>query len=306
MSIHGSNSRLLVGVLYLLRHVALAGSGASVAFATAGCGSDSKAGHAPVTPVSDAGQTNNVSDSGASNGCNGSSPASPSPNLTGRWAMQTVASRYVPATGLTSAFYTKTTSVLLADITATGTQISLSAQYCDQFAEDPTALAHVVIPDAYKRSLASFVRTGTYSQNSAGIDTLTLPSFVEVEGATLADPAHDALPTVSSDSRVVDQDQDGNPGVTIKLSGLVSGDLYVVQRQISELTGFATSQDSLRGQYGFTSEQIILDSNPTTLKSLAAQTANVDPDACASNFALVRVASTATCADVLANATLFD
>ena len=309
MSPLGCYSILLAGVFRGLRDNARAAAVAAFVIGTVGCGSDAKKGATQTAATPDAGTGGNSgsgNDAGDSGSCNNLTPVTPAPDLNGTWALQTVASRYVPATGLTSAFYTRTISVLLADVTETGTQISLSAQYCNQYAEDPDALAHVVIPDAYVSSLASFVRTGTYAEDDSGTKVLTLPSFVEVEGAHLTDLAQDALPTSVSDSRVYDQDQDGNPGVTIKLTGLVSGDLYVVQRQISELTGVATGPDRVSGHYGFSSEQVILDSNPTSLKALAAQTAIVDPDACASTFTLVRVAATAACADILANSTLFD
>ncbi len=303
------NSTLLDEILRLLRDKTRVAAVAAFVLSTIGCGSDTKKGATQTTTTPDAGTgggSGTSNDAGDSGICNNLTLVTPAPDLNGTWALQTVASRYVPATGLTSAFYTRTISVLLADVTETGSQISLSAQYCNQYAEDPDALAHVVIPDAYVSSLAPFVRTGTYAVDDSGTTVLTFPNFVEVEGAHLTDLAQDALPTSASDSRVFDQDQDGNPGVTIKLTGPVSGDLYVVQRQISELTGVATTVDRVSGHYGFTSEQVILDSNPTSLKALAAQTAIVDPDACDSTFTLVRVAAAAACADVLANSTLFD
>ena len=221
--------------------------------------------------------------------------------------MRTVASRYVPATGLTTAFYTRTDSVLLASVTQTGTDITITAAYCDQVADtDSTALAYVIIPDSYVKSLKPFVGTGTYAMGSAGADVLLVPNIVEVQGATLTNPASDPLPTDPNDPAVIDQDQDGNPGITIKLGGIVSGDLYVVQRQKSDLTGIAVSSDRIEGQYGFTSEQNILASNPTTLKTLAAQTAITDPNLCASTFVMARVQSAWTCTDVNANTTLFN
>jgi hypothetical protein len=232
--------------------------------------------------------------------------ADSAPDLTGRWAIRTVASRYVPKTGLTSAFYTRTVSVLLADQTQTGTDVSLSAQYCAQKAEDPDSPAHVVIPDSYVSSLKPFVRSGNYAPDSTGVAVLKLPSFVEVQGAELAEPASDLLPTDPNDAHVVDQDRDGNPGITIKLSGLASGDLYVDQRQTSTWTGIAVGADRVEGRYAFKSEQNVLASNPTALKSLASQTAVADPSACASTFVMVRVGATATCADVLADTSILD
>jgi hypothetical protein len=277
---------------------------ASIATIAPGCSSDSKTTTASTTSTPDAGAP--LDDPGAYGACTSASPTEPAPDLNGRWAIRTVASRYVPATGLTSAFYTTTTSVLLADQTQTGTDLSISAAYCDQRAADPKALAHVVIPDSYKRSLKPFVRTGSYAIGDAGAEILSLPNFVEVEGATLVDPANDALPTDATDPLVTDQDQDGNPGITIKLSGIVSGDLYVVQRQKSVVTGIAVTSDRIAGHYEFTSEQIVLDSNPATLKPLAAQTAITDPLPCASTYTAVRVAAEASCADVLANSKIFD
>jgi hypothetical protein len=247
-----------------------------------------------------------VSDSGEYGACTDLPPADPTPELTGRWALRTIASRYVPANGLTAAFYTRTVSVLLADLTQTGTDVTLAAQYCEQHAEDPDAAAHVVVPERYVSSLAPFVRTGTYAEGDAGVPILELPSFVELIGASLSDPAADALPQEASDPSVIDQDEDGLPGVTIKLSGLASGDLYVVQRLTSELTGLAVGSDRVAGHYGFTSEQNILDSDPAVLKALAAQTAITDPHVCASTFLMVRVEPTVTCDDARANPALFD
>ncbi len=245
-------------------------------------------------------------DRGEYDACTTNSPADPAPDLTGRWAIRTVASRYAPKTGLTSAFYTRTISILLADQTQDGTELGLDARYCAQHAEDPDSLAHVVIPESYVDSLQPFVRRGRYAKGEQGAELFLLPSFAEVMGATLEDPFDDPLPTDVDDERVMDQDQDGNPGITIKLSGIASGDLYVVQRQTSVWTGIAVSTDRVEGHYGFTSEQYVLASDPASLKPLASQTAIVDPDACASTFVMVRVDAESVCSDVLDDDTLFD
>jgi hypothetical protein len=278
---------------------------ALVASTSVACSSDTKAD--PAT--TDAGTTPNTAgstDAGAYGACTDGPPVEPSPSLTGRWALRTIASRYVPATGLTTAFNTRTVSTLLVDLTQNSTSVRLNAQYCEQHAEDPDALAHVVIPESYVRSLTAFERTGTYMKGTETADVLSLPSFVEVVGTELENPKQDTLPNDASDETVFDQDQDGNPGITIKLSGLVSGDLYVAQRQTSEMTGIALNRDRIDGHYGFTTEQTILASNPSTLKPLAEQTAIADPNLCASTFVLVRVESAANCANLLANDKLFD
>jgi hypothetical protein len=248
-------------------------------------------------------------DSGSTAMCSTKPAADPSPDLTGRWAWKTVASRLMPKTGLTPEFHTRTVSILLGDHTQTGSIVGVDMQYCDQYAEeDPNAPTHVAIPDKYKASLARFQRTGTYaSQADGGVAVLDLPTFTEVEGAHLADPVNGVLPTVPTDLQVFDQDADGNPGVTIKIGGLISGSLYVVQRQKSALSGIATGKDRVEGHYEFASEQIILDSDSPILKATAgSQQAMTDPNTCASAFTMVRMPAVTTCADVLADAaTLF-
>jgi hypothetical protein len=284
---------------------ALVAALASASIGAAGCSSSSK----------DAGETGGAGnvpgaagaqDPGVYGACTSKPVVDPAPDLTGRWAARTVMSLYVPQTGLTSAFYTKTVSLLLADVTATGTDIALHAAYCDQSSQDTGSMAHVVIPKTYSQSLKPMDRTGSFAPGSDWVPIFSLPTDVVVVGATLEDPMNDPMPTEASDPRVVDQDNDDHPGITIKLSGTVNGDLYVVQRQVSEFTGVAVSDDRVEGHYGFTSEQIILESNPASLKAVAKNTAVVDPNVCASSFTMVRLAATATCDDITSNATLFD
>jgi hypothetical protein len=288
--------------------------GAAGSSGAAGAAGSSGAGGAAGS--SGAGGAGGAAGQDAGGVCTAKPPADPAPDLTGLWAWKTVGSRLMPKTALTPAFRTRTISILLAQQTQTGTVVEVKAQYCDQYAEEDTgAVTHVTIPDAYKKTLAQFTRTGTYGvQGDGGTASLVMPQFAEVEGAHVADPANGVLPTVATDPQVFDQDADGNPGVTIKISGLVSGDLYVVQRQKSDLLGVATGADRVEGHYGFTSEQVILGSTSALLQSAASsQQAITDPNACASTFTMVRLpgspdASLAatTCADVLANvATLF-
>jgi hypothetical protein len=248
--------------------------------------------------------TANVGEYGA---CTSQAPVSPSPDLSGTWAVRTISSRFVPATGLTAEYYMRTVSVLLSNQVQTGTNLTFDLQFCNQYAEqDATAPAQLTVPESYVRALKPFERTGTYAAGDAGVNVLWLPMYPEVVGAALADPANGPLPTDPSDPAVYDQDQDGNPGITVKVSGIVSGDLYVVQRQKDELKGIAISNDRVVGSYSFTSEQNILATNPTALKLLATQTALTDSRECASTFVMVRLAAGATCADVLATGTVFD
>ena len=248
-----------------------------------------------------------IPDLGEYGACTDQAPVDPAPDLTGVWAIRTVSSRYVPATSMTNPYYMRTVNILLSDQTQTGTNVHFNVQFCDQYAEDDGAPAHITVPESYVRSLQPFERDGTCAMGDAGAaNVLWLPMHTQVVGATLADPVNDSLPTDPNDPTVFDQDQDGNPGITIKLSGVASGDLYVVQRQKDEMTGIAVTNDRVVGHYSFTSEQNVLASNPEWLKGLATQTAVTDGRPCASMFIMVRLAAGTTCAGVLANSTLFN
>ena len=126
-----------------------------------------------------------------------------------------------------------------------------------------------------------------------------------MEGDELADPATDPLPTDPTDPAVVDQDADGKPGMTLRLTGLVDGEIYVVQRGYTAASGAAESADEVRGHVDFVSEQVILESDPTSIKDLASQAAT-DTTPCASFFRMKRLDAGSDCAFVIASfATLF-
>jgi hypothetical protein len=101
----------------------------------------------------------------------------------------------------------------------------------------------------------------------------------------------EALPTSASDARVVDQDGDGHPGVTVKVSGLITGEIYLVQRVRQSWSGqldadgnlsFALMQDA--------GEQTILDASSSLLKK--TPDISKDPDASKTNVSFVKLPAT--------------
>lgn len=84
-------------------------------------------------------------------------------------------------------------------------------------------------------------------------------------GIELADPANDPLPTDPDDPRIVDDDGDGNPGVTahIEVSDDLQGDLFIARREIFAYDVVAQDDGSLTGTVSDHSEQLIVGaSNP--------------------------------------------
>lgn len=230
----------------------------------------------------------------------------PSPDVTdisGHWAFQTTGSQLVQAPAISNPFHTRVVSLLLVDLTETGTSVTMKASYCAQHVETDS-VEQTVLPDPFVKALAPYTRSGTY-EVTGGVGHFKMPDFPEVLGAKLANPMTDALPTDPTDSRVFDQDKDGNPGMTIKLTGLIDGTAYVVQRLISSYDGAALTKDHLQGKLGFSSEQVILDSNPIVIKNQSPK-GSPDPVACDSHFDAVRLPASADCQYVVSNtATLF-
>lgn len=113
-----------------------------------------------------------------------------------------------------------------------------------------------------------------------------------IVGARLANPT-DALPTMASDARVWDQDGDGHPGVTARVSGIASGDVYVVQRQRASYAGGLVADGHLTGRLADRSEQSVIDASNPLLKQNIMSTPDPDPDK--SRIELVRTSEAWTC-----------
>ena len=84
--------------------------------------------------------------------------------------------------------------------------------------------------------------------------------------------------------------------MTIKVSGIVSGDIRVVQRSWTELESTSVSTDRIEGNVRFGNEQVILDATASMLKTPP----NATPEPSRSRFRLVRLAKGASCSDALA------
>lgn len=223
--------------------------------------------------------------------------SSPPADVTGRWAALRTASRVVQAPGFAQPFHTIVVSLLLVDQTQTGTQVVAHSSYCDHTTENPDSVVNVIVPAAYLAALPGFDQTGSYEVVN-GVPTYRLSRVYEIEGAQLVDPVNDALPTSVDDPRVYDQDGDGKPGMTLRLTGLVDGEIYIVERQWTEVEGVATAADRLDGRLPFVSDQVTLASDPTSLKDLSPVT-STDPDECASSMRMVRVGPSDDCASII-------
>jgi hypothetical protein len=217
----------------------------------------------------------------------------PLPDLSGRWAMVQV----MPAMTTLPIFgdvELTTIATALVDVEQNGTSLVLRDVYCftDVQMNPPVAVSRV--PERFTASLRPAPRTAVLEPCDAGW-RFVQPWVTEVRGAYLADPAYEPLPTDVADPRVVDQDGDGHPGLTIPVAvaGLVSGDTYVVQRLQFALAGTLVDADTISGSTEWSSEQnVIAASDALLLMSYAYRT---HPDLTRHVFVMRRVGLEWTC-----------
>lgn len=224
-----------------------------------------------------------------------SKPAIPTvTNVSGTWVIRALATQQVSVIGMI--LHPQTLFYMVTTMSQSGTTVTASGFYCDRAEIDqPGSLVTVVMPDKWAHTEKVMNRSGTLAVGTAGVPILSFGPLVELAGALPA-PDTDALPSTTTDPRVIDEDQDGHPGLTVNVTGTVTGSLYSVQRQVTSIAAIPVAADRFEGALAFSSEQKVLDSTPPQLTNLYANATTVtDPSPCSSTFAMVKVAeATAT------------
>ena len=226
-------------------------------------------------------------------------------NLSGRWALLQVTSQIgtVPLVGERTR---TTSSFALVDVAQDGAAASGVESACFTTIDYGTSVVAMEIPEAFVRSMRAVEWTATLEPDEAGT-RFTRPWVTSVNGAWLADPENDPLPTQADDPRVVDQDGDGKPGLTVRIvvMGLIRGEVYVVQRDRSRLVGVVASPDAVDGLVEWTSEQAVLGASSSIF--LGGAPARLDPIPERSYFRARRVDAATDCASLQGAAeTLFE
>lgn len=122
----------------------------------------------------------------------------------------------------------------------------------------------------------------------------------------LPDPQNTPLPTKDNHQSppqsdwVLDEDQDGHPGVTAHVSGVFDGDVYVIDRTVHGMTGVARTQHELLGLLPVSKIQENLLGGTMDVPGDGSTRQEPDPDPKVSWFQMVRTLDTATCDDAQA------
>ncbi len=214
-------------------------------------------------------------------------------DLSGRWAQVQIAASLasIPGIGVSE---DRTLTLLLSDHVQDGEEVTVTNKICGFRMESQVSLVTTLFPDKFVDSLEDVTRAVTYRKDESGHYRYEAGRVWEARGIKLGSLESDELPESADDERVWDQDVDGKPGMTILVSGGINGELQLIQRNWTELSGWPTAADRIEGRQPFHTDQVFIGSDPQALKALAPE-ASADPDPCKSSFHMVRVADDADC-----------
>jgi hypothetical protein len=182
-----------------------------------------------------------------------------------------------------------TRALSIQELQQVGDRLRGTGRLCALDIVSTSSLVTTEIPAAFGRALPPIVTDAQLIQSGKSL-TFVQGAQTSVVGARLRNPQREALPTSSSDTRVFDQDGDGRPGMTVRVRGLVNGEVFVTQRATSSLRG-SLQGNAFEGRIDFSHEQRVLGATSHFLESGP----EAKPDPSRSRFRLSPVKAGTTC-----------
>jgi hypothetical protein len=230
----------------------------------------------------DTGDASAPIDSGA--GADAGPPGGALQGLVGLYAERTVivttSSPVGPTEYTTEAHYYGLARIALVD---GGLVVTSTSCHSDLQTTSPV---HASMDDAVVRSLPPFVGALAVSE-VGGVLHVAREELVMPLGVHLEDPWNEALPTETTDPRVWDQDSDGNPGISVDLTGLMSATIYAVRRERGWWEASVVGADRLSGLVHDSSEQSVIGATNPLFDQNVEET--MDPDPSKHTFDLARL-----------------
>lgn len=220
----------------------------------------------------------------------------------GSWAIQSkvTQSQNVPGFGVKESTIT---TLSFADFKLdANNQLVMVQRDCSITSTGVPGVSTVTIPDVVPQTTPNSTAPIKVCDTAGAISWQRDQATVLV-GCKLTNPLSDPLPTQATDAAVFDQDGDKKAGVTIQIGGIVSGDVYTVQRQRYSYTSTALpASGAASGTTLDRSEQNTVDATNQLLKSKVPLAA-VDAK---SSFRLASITGITTCAELKSkSSTLF-
>lgn len=212
------------------------------------------------------------------------------PDLSGVWSKKVVTTSVsrVPVVGKVT---TETTTLQRVDVEQDGASIVMVNRVCDIDIESSVSAVRTIIPDTFVEAIGETRREARLTRRDDGV-WLAAPKNHQILGARLRAPDSEHLPDQPDDARVRDEDNDGHPGVTVRVEGMISGELYVVHRGWDQFEG-PVDGSSIRGEVTWGQDQSVLDSSSIFLKKTPET--NPHPDSSRSTFEMRRLDQTQSC-----------
>jgi hypothetical protein len=208
-------------------------------------------------------------------------------SLDGVWALEITDVQRVASEALGARDEVTITTLARVEVLERGTSLGLVTQVCS-IVSTPFAGYTTTHPPAAIASLGLDQGSATLSEQREGA-SIELARRVEVMGWHAAvDPVFEQVPEVDNDPRLVDGDQDQNPGVSLEITGPISGQMYVASRAVVTLNGTVLSRERIEGTSHTTRVRNTLGGSNDLLAS-ADVTFTPSPDAAGSRFRMVRV-----------------
>ncbi len=189
-------------------------------------------------------------------------------------------------------------SISLVEIRGDGNDITQTHRVCDFHVMEDSKMIKMIFPEKFIAALAKHTYPVRLDRNTQGW-TYRADLGVERIGYR-PNGADDKLPTKIDDAAVFDWDEDGHPGATLKISIplLPTGELYVVQRGQSILTGRVIQPGKIEGGIEVRQfDQKVIGAWPGFL----AKSPEIEPNPKESRFKLSPVAAGSTCEALRAN-----
>ena len=132
---------------------------------------------------------------------------------------------------------------------------------CDIDVKAPIVKPH--FSAAFRRAISPLQIDARVSEDGQRWDQ---PAIWRVHGARVDDPQRSPLPQSADDPRVTDPDNDGNPGLTVAVKGLVRGKMFVAQRGSMSWSARRRADGSFSGPVKYTQEQALLGATSRMLR----------------------------------------
>jgi len=143
--------------------------------------------------------------------------------------------------------------------------ISIYLKLCSirlkNFKEDDSSfedIAYIVVPDSYADAIPVLINNTDKIYKMEPGRSFQTDTVLDVRGARLPDPLNTPLPDYENLEYVFDQDRDQKPGMTVYVAGVLTGEVYNVQRWWVKYNVKVHDTDRLSGLIDFGSEETIV------------------------------------------------